>query len=267
MGKRFFGLLGRKRRQIGQNNGLPKAIAFVDYEHWFISMEKLHHMKPNLQAWFNDLKKKCNIVEVIFFGDFSKFREKETETKRIRTFTNKIIDTYNPDLHYKKDYTDFIILDNIYQKALSYQEAELFIIFSGDGHFSSAAAFLRNFCNKKVGVYGVKNCISRNLKNNAEWTVEVPLENEENLPVYDMIFTSLKTTMERGNKQPTFMKTAECVSGKYDISAAKVKSCVADLISQGYIIQTRETTKQREPIRVLRPDWKKISEDGIWMNA
>lgn len=135
MGKRFFGLLGRKRRQIGQNNGLPKAIAFVDYEHWFISMEKLHHMKPNLQAWFNDLKKKCNIVEVIFFGDFSKFREKETETKRIRTFTNKIIDTYNPDLHYKKDYTDFIILDNIYQKALSYQEAELFIIFSGDGPF------------------------------------------------------------------------------------------------------------------------------------
>ena len=63
------------------------------------------------------------------------------------------------------------------------------------------------------------------------------------------------------------MKTVECVSGKYDISAAKVKSCVADLISQGYIIQTRETTKQREPIRVLRPDWKKISEDGIWMNA
>ena len=87
MGKRFFGLFGRKRRQIGQNNGLPKAIAFVDYEHWFISMEKLHHMKPNIQAWFNDLKKKCNIVEVIFFGDFSKFREKETETKRIRTFT------------------------------------------------------------------------------------------------------------------------------------------------------------------------------------
>ena len=74
MGKRFFGLLGRKRRQIGQNNGLPKAIAFVDYEHWFISMEKLHHMKPNLQAWFNDLKKKCNIVEVLSLIHISKKR-------------------------------------------------------------------------------------------------------------------------------------------------------------------------------------------------
>ncbi|MFR1517565.1 MAG: NYN domain-containing protein [Clostridia bacterium] len=268
MGKRFFGLFGRKKnRRIGQNNGLPKAIAFVDYEHWFISMEKLHQMKPNIQAWFNDLKKKCNIVEVIFFGDFSKFREKETETRRIRTFTNKIIDTYNPDLHYKKDYTDFIILDNIYQKALSNQDAELFIIFSGDGHFSSAAAFLRNFCNKKVGVYGVRNCISKNLKNSADWTIEVPLEKEENMPLYDMIFTSLKTTMERGNKQPTFMKTVEYVAGKYSVSAAKVKTCVIELIDQGYIIQTTETTKQREKIRVIRPDWKKISDDGIWISA
>ena len=267
MRKRFFDLLGKKTNRIGQDNGLPRAIAFVDYEHWFISMEKLHHRKPNIQAWFNDLKKKCNIVEVIFFGDFSKFKEKETEIKRIRTFTNKIIDTYNPDLHYKKDYTDFIILDNIYQKALSNQDIEMFIIFSGDGHFSSAAAFLKNFCNKKVGVYGVKNGFSKNLKNSADWFVEVPFENEENMPVYDMIFQSLKTAMDRGNKQPTFMKTVEFVSGKYALPTAKVKNCVVELIDQGYIIQTTETTRQREPIRVIRPDWKKISEDGIWVSA
>ena len=40
-----------------------------------------------------------------------------------------------------KDYTDFIILDNIYQKALSSSDVNLFIIFSGDGHFSSVVAF------------------------------------------------------------------------------------------------------------------------------
>lgn len=267
MGKGFFGLFGKKYRQIGQKNGLPKAVAFVDYEHWFISMEKLHHKKPNIQAWFNDLKKKCNIVEVLFFGDFSKFKEKEIEIKRIRTFTNKIIDTYNPDLHYKKDYTDFIILDNIYQKAMTDRDAELFIIFSGDGHFSSAAAFVRNFCNKKVGIYGVKNCISKNLKNSADWTVEVPLEQEENLPIYDMIFKSLKATMEKGNKQPTFMKTVESVAGKNNVATGKIKSCVVDLIHKGYLIQTQETTKQREQIRVIRPDWKKIYEDGIWIEA
>lgn len=265
MGKRFFGLFRRSSVRIGQSNGMPKAIAFVDYEHWFISMEKLYHMKPNIQAWFNDLKKKCNIVEVIFFGDFSKFKEKELEIKRIRTFTNKIIDTYNPDLHYKKDYTDFIILDNIYQKALSNQDVEMFIIFSGDGHFSSAAAFIRNFCNKKVGIYGVRNCVSKNLKNSADWTVEVPFENEENMPVYDMIFKSIKAAMEKGNNQPTFMKTADFVSNKFSIPASKVKSCIVELINQGYIIQTNEKTKSREPIRVIRPDWKKISEEEFWI--
>lgn len=264
MSKRFGFIFGRRARGIRQNNDLPKAIAFVDYEHWFISMEKLHGMKPNIQAWFNDLKTKCNIVEVIFFANFTKFREKETETKRIRAFTNKIIDTYNPDMRYKKDYTDFIILDNIYQKALSNQDAELFIIFSGDGHFSSAAAFLRNFCNKRVGIYGVKNCISNNLKKSADWVEEVPLEGEENLVVYDMIFTSLKSTMDKGNKQPTFMKTVESVSGKNKIPIHKVKECVVELINKGYIIQTTELSKQRENIRVIRPDWRKITSDGIW---
>ena len=265
MGKRLFGLF--KRGGFKNKNGLPKAIAFVDYEHWFISMEKIHHAKPNIQAWFNDLKKKCNIVEVIFFGDFSKFREKEIETKRIRTFTNKIIDTYNPDAHHKKDYTDFIILDNIYQKAVTNQDIELFIIFSGDGHFSSAAAFIRNFCNKQVGVYGVKNCISKNLTNSADWTVEIPLVNEENESIYNFIFSSLKIAMDKGNKQPTFMKTVEHVSGKYFIPIAKVKKCVIELIDQGYLIQSTEKTKQRDIIRVIRPDWKKIRQDGIWMNS
>lgn len=265
MGKGLLGLL-RKDGYIS-NNGLPKAIAFVDYEHWFISLEKHHDSKPNIQAWFNDLKKKCNIVEVIFFADFSKFREKEVETKRIRTFTNKIIDTYNPDSHHKKDYSDFIILDNIYQKAFTNQDIELFIIFTGDGHFSSATAFIRNFCNKQVGVYGVKNCISKNLVSSADWVVEVPLINEENETVNNLILSSLRIAMDKGNKQPTFMKTVEYVSEKYYIPINKVKKCVIDLIDQGYIIQTTEKTKQRDTIRVIRPDWKKIKKDGIWIDS
>lgn len=263
MGKGIFKLFGRNGRRK-QNAYLPKAIAFVDYEHWFISMEKLHHKKPDLQAWFDDLKKRCNIVEVMFFGDFSKFREKEIETKRIRTFTNKIIDTYNPDMHYKKDYTDFIILDNIYQKALSDRDIELFIIFSGDGHFSSAAAFLRNFCNKKVGVYGVKNCISKNLQNSADWTIEVPFEETGNLPTYNKIISSLKRTINNGNNQPTFMKTVDYITNRYNIPQDIVKQSIIELIDKGYIVQTKETTKQRESIRVIRPNWGRIYKDGIF---
>ena len=73
--------------------------------------------------------------------------------------------------------------------------------------------------------------------------------------------------MDKGNKQPTFMKTVEHVSGKYFIPIAKVKKCVIELIDQGYLIQSTEKTKQRDIIRVIRPDWKKIKQDGIWMNS
>ena len=63
------------------------------------------------------------------------------------------------------------------------------------------------------------------------------------------------------------MKTVEYVSEKYYIPINKVKKCVIDLIDQGYIIQTTEKTKQRDTIRVIRPDWKKIKKDGIWIDS
>lgn len=81
------------------------------------TLERIYGLRPNIDAWFNDLKKRCILEEVIFFANFSKFKEKEQETKRIRAFTNKIIDTYNPDSHFKKGYTDFIILDQYISKS------------------------------------------------------------------------------------------------------------------------------------------------------
>ena len=53
----------------------------------------------------------------------------KNEIANIRQITNSIIDTQNSG-HYKKDYTDFIILDNIYQKAVTNRDIEMFIIFS-----------------------------------------------------------------------------------------------------------------------------------------
>ena len=79
--KRFLFFRRQSASLLNLQNGLPAAIAFVDYEHWYISMEKIYHLRPNIQSWFTDLKKRCNIVEVIFFADFSKFREKEKENE------------------------------------------------------------------------------------------------------------------------------------------------------------------------------------------
>lgn len=251
-------LFGGKKKQ---NNSLPRAIAFVDYEHWFISTEKLYHKKPDIQAWFNDLKTKCTITEVTFFGDFSKFREKEIEIKRIRRFTNKIIDTYNPDLYYKKDYTDFIILDNIYQKALSQPDCDMFIIFSGDGHFSSVAAFLRTFCNKEVGIYGVKNCISKNLISSSSWVTEVPLQEEITKSYRTLIIDKVREG-EDNKRYMTFGKTSEIVSTENNIDPELINSLMSDLIKDGYLEQSVVHVNHKT-IRVINTNWKKIEADGL----
>ena len=260
---RSFSLFGR-RRSGSPSNGLPKAVAFVDYEHWFISMEKLHNQKPDIQSWFDDLKKRCNIVEVVFFGNFSKFKDKETETKRIRAFTNKIIDTYNPDLRYKKDYTDFIILDNIYQKAFQEDSADLFIIFSGDGHFSSAAAFIKNFCNKQVGIYGVAGGISKNLINSSDWCVEVPLQKDETTVIHNAIFTYLKESEKDKQYFPTFHRTVELIAQSEQLEQEKVSDILSDLIKEKLITQEMERTSRNRPIRILKTNWKAVSKSGVW---
>lgn len=253
----MFGKLFSKKNKIG----LPRAIAFVDYEHWFISMEKIYHKKPDIQAWFNELKNRCVITEVTFFGDFSKFREKEVEIKRIRRFTNKIIDTYNPDLYYKKDYTDFIILDNIYQKALSQPECDMFIIFSGDGHFSSVAAFLRTFCNKEVGIYGVKNCISKNLISSSSWVTEVPLPEETTKNLKISIFDKIREG-ENSKRYMTFSKTAELISDENGIEQEIVNKLLSVLIEDGYIEQNLVYVNKKK-IRVIKANWNKIDSDGL----
>ena len=116
-------------------------------------------------------------------------------------------------------------------------------------------------------MYGVKNCISKNLINNADWVEEIPLISEGNQKIYNLILSSLRIAMDKGVKQPTFLKLVENVSSKYYVQYNDVKNCLIELIEQGYIVQTTEKTKQHETIRVIRPDWKKIKNDSLWIDS
>ena len=107
-----------------------------------MSLIKNYGIKPDIKGWFEDLAKRVNITEAIFFADFS-HKSLADEIKRIRPYSNKIIDTRNP-LGVQKDFTDFIILDNIYQKALLSDDVDCFVLFSGDGHFRSVTTILKN---------------------------------------------------------------------------------------------------------------------------
>ena len=128
----------------------PKCIAFVDFEHWYIALERQYGVKPDLKGWKAELMAKYEVDEIAVFGDFSNVGLRG-ELDKIRDITQMVFDTKNSSEHYKKDFTDFIMLDYIYQKAMTRKDIDTFIIFTGDGHFSSVVRFIINQCHKNVG--------------------------------------------------------------------------------------------------------------------
>lgn len=251
-------LFGRK------NASKEKRIAaFVDYEHWYIALENLHSQKPNIAAWFEDLSKHGKIIDVTFFGDFSQPGLRD-ELGRIRAYSNKIIETRNPSPKFQKDYTDFIMLDNIYQRALASNDIDVYVIFSGDGHFSSVTSFLKNFYNKEVGVYGVTGALSSLLRDTSDWCTEVPGEASKRTHVTDAVLAALKQAQKKRRAIITFNATVAYVAEGTQIDKNEIKSALQWFIENGYIYQKEILVNKKDQVRVLRVNWKKLIEAGLW---
>lgn len=75
-----------------------KTMAFVDFEHWYVALQKIHSRRPNVQAWFDDLRTRGRLVDVAFFGNFSDDDGMRDELDQIRRFTNHIVETKNAPL-------------------------------------------------------------------------------------------------------------------------------------------------------------------------
>ncbi len=259
----MFGFFTKKQKAVGK----PKTVAFVDFEHWYISLDKNFHTRPNIKAWRDELAKQFEISDLLFFGDFSN-PSLRAEISKIREVTNSIIETQNVSAHHKKDYTDFIMLDHIYQKALTARDIDTYIIFSGDGHFSSAASFLTTRCGKQVGVYGVKNSISSQLANTASWVVKVPEEDSALYGCYHLILKNIKMLEDKSTPKkkyrPTFWGTADAISKYNGIDREIAAEAIRSLIDKGYLHQTSETVSPRKSVRVLEADWDKLRRDRLW---
>ncbi len=271
-GKKSISLFTRKPKEeqthtISLNNGLPKAVAFVDYEHWYISLKKNFGIQPNIKGWFEELNTKVNLVEVTFFADFS-HKSLSDQISRIRPYSNRIIDTRNTT-GVKKDFTDFIILDNIYQKALSSEDIETFIIFSGDGHFSSVVSFLKNFCKKEVGIYGIEDSFSRQLQQTASWCITLPTEEDVHGSYYRLIFEILKKASENNSKDiPTKEKTIKAVCALSKTATnQKVTEALNNLIDKGYIstrtVVSYSDKNKTKKVTGLFTDWEKVEKSGF----
>ena len=269
MGKEGSVILKRLFFSDGQNKNskedLKKAIAFVDYEHWYVSMKRNFGMAPDIGKWFDDLKEKVQLTEAIFFADFSK-KSLADEISRIRTFTNKIIDTRNPTGNSKKDFTDFIILDNMYQRAFASDSVDVFILFSGDGHFSSVTSFLKNFRQKEVGIYGVRDSFSRQLQSTASWCVTVPFEEELYGAYYVKILKYLKEAEElKSSNLPTYDKTFATICKDPKSDRQRVKEALEKLLELKVITKHNVALNGRKSMEALFVNWEKAAEENIFL--
>lgn len=250
----------------------PHAVAFVDYEHWYISLEKLHRQKPDIKAWYKDISARYDVKDIIFFADFSNTALR-LEISKIREVSSTIVETQNTSTHYKKDFTDFIMLDHIYQKAVKSDDIDTFLIFSGDGHFSSAVSFLVTRCNKEVGIYGVRDAISSQLRNCASWTIEVPFRDEELYKCYGYILEAVQNLTskpsKKGNKNkqyPTFWGTIEAVSRQNGIDKNYVSMAMRKLIENKYVYQSHVKINPVKTIKVLNVNREQVKKDNLLNN-
>ncbi len=160
------------------NKKKPKALVFVDFEYMQISTYKNFGIQPPLRLWYGELCQKYEILDLYVFADFSNAAMKNN-LDELRHITTHIIETQNTGAHHKKDFTDFFLLDHIYQKALEKNPATTYILFTGDGHFGGVCRFLKDKCKKNVVVYGIEGNISNVLRVRANEVVT--------FPSYDMI--------------------------------------------------------------------------------
>ncbi len=238
-----------------------RVVAFVDYEHWYYSYWNLYTMKPNVEEWLQEIKRDYGCEEVYFFGDFSEYNISK-EIARLEQLNIKIIHTANSSEHVKKDFTDFIMLDYIYQIAAEKTCPDTFLIFTGDGHFDSVMKYIRTKLDKKVIVYGVKRAFSGKLKSTANSYVEMPRYAQEQRFYYGLILQSLKILDQRG-KKATFWKTIRNVSEHNRVTQERVEMSLQELIDARYLMEI-ETEYKGKKSKILNANWTRIEEDKIW---
>ena len=210
---------------------VPTSV-FVDYEAWFYGCKNQYNCEPDVMDWFNHVKDKGELRDVIFFADFSHEAIKDHPLK-LRSISTSIIDCSKGDK--TKDYTDFIMLDHIYQHLFRRQEIQHFILFTGDSHFQSIVAFLRNFNDKKVGVYAMEGSLSPLLSDAANWHTRI---SPSIITLEEAILKNLQWVKDKSDLIATFKKTVEVVSrNNPGFLPQQIESTLSKMISNGTILQ------------------------------
>lgn len=202
------------------NNKKRKAIAFVDYEYWFYSCKEQFSITPNIQKWKREIEEKYDLKDIIIFGDFS-YENIAGELPKIRRITNTIIETGNTFAKKKKDMTDFVMLDYIYQATENHKDVDTYIIFTGDGHFQSVVKYLDQKKRKEVLVYAIPDCFSKQLQDVATEAMMVEIDGDIQERNCRMILNNMSIIEDKSDIMANFLQAVETVSKASNIPEAE----------------------------------------------
>lgn len=244
----------------------PVAVVFVDYEHWYYGYHNKVRMKPNVEEWIDELKQEYEIDKLYIFGDFSEPKIGH-ELEKLKTLTSHVIHTASTKEGVDKDFTDVIILDYIYRNIAEKNNDEVYILFTGDAHFTKVAEYLKEK-NKKVIVYGVRFSFSNALKSVATSYVEMPRQEQERNHYNDLVLASLAHLREKhASRKPSYWKTIENVASYNHVPKSRVKLALDGMISQKYIeviAPSGKNKSQTKKLKLLEVDWERLQADGLW---
>ena len=254
----MFGFLKVNRNQK------PKAAAFVDYEHWYYGYHNKVQMKPNVEEWLNELKQEFDVKTLYIFGDFSEDRI-GGELDKLKKLTKNVVHTASTKEGVDKDFTDVIILDAIYRSMAEKNDFDVYVLFTGDAHFTKVAEYLKEK-NKKVIVYGVRYSFSNALKSVATSYVEMPRQEQERNHYNDLILNSLDRLRKKNtSRKPSYWKTIESVSRFNHVPRKRVQVALDGMISQKYIkVVEKNGSNPEHKQKLLEIDWRRLVEDGLW---
>ncbi len=237
-----------------------RAIAFVDYEHWYYSYQNLYGIRPNLSSWRKELEETYQLLDIMVFGDFTHSPINQ-ELNKIRETTNTIIETWHSGS--KKDMTDFIMVDYLYQTAFQQNGPDSYILFTGDGHFQPVTKFITQQQKKEVVIYGVRGAFSSQLKASASRSIEYPYPNDLTRRYYEMIIQNFDYVSDK-NINPTFLKTVEAVAEHNHVSQEAIHAALQEMVDKGYAYQREVPVAFNRKIKIICADWDRLCEDGLW---
>ena len=248
-----------------KTSGKPKAAVFVDYEHWYYGYHNKVQMKPNVEEWLEELKQEYELDRLYIFGDFSEPKI-GTELEKLKSLTEYVVHTASTKEGVDKDFTDIIMLDTIYRSMADRNDDEIYVLFTGDAHFTKVVEYLKEK-DKKVIIYGVRFAFSKALKSVATSYVEMPRQEQERNHYNDLILASLDHLRKKNaDRKPSYWKTIESVASYNRVPKNRVKTALDGMISQKYIeVRAKKAGRDHEHTHLLlEVDWEQLQADGLW---